>query len=258
MKQSDSGGNMRLDQSTWREVEAYLQNNKGVILPIGSTEQHGPTGLIGTDALAADLIARGVGERASAMVAPPLNFGMAQHHMAFAGSMTLRPETMLLVLVDLLTSLARHGFTRCFIINGHGGNMATIMTAISEMHARSSLGWAGMDGALRCRLKNWWTPKAVADLQTELFGDRDGTHATASEIALIQFAYPDAIKTAPLDPALAPKSRGFTDAHDFRERYPDGRVGSDPALSSPEHGERLYHAAVDALAADYLAFLGED
>ncbi|MEM7041360.1 MAG: creatininase family protein [Pseudomonadota bacterium] len=248
---------MRLDQSTWQEVEKYLQTSSGVILPIGSTEQHGPTGLIGTDALCADLVARGVGEQASAMVAPPLNFGMAQHHMAFAGSMTLRPETMLAVLVDLLTSLAIHGFRRCFIINGHGGNMATIMTAISEMHARSSLGWPSLGGELRCRMRNWWTPKAVTALQEEIFGERDGSHATASEIALTQFAFPDKIKSAVLDPATAPKSTGFTDAEDFRRRYPDGRVGSDPALSRPEHGERLYHAAIEALAEDYEAFLAE-
>jgi creatinine amidohydrolase len=249
---------MRLDQSTWVEVEAYLERSKGVILPVGSTEQHGPTGLIGTDALAADLVARGVGERAGAMVAPPLNFGMAQHHMAFPGTMTLRPETMMAVLVDLLGSLAAHGFERCLILNGHGGNMATIMAAVSELHARSSLGWPGKGGALRCRLRNWWTPKAVAALQEEIFGDRDGGHATASEIALIQFAYPDRIKTAPLDPPQAPKSSGFADAGDFRRRFPDGRIGSDPSLASPEHGERLYDAAVEALAEDYLTFLAEN
>ena len=248
---------MRLDQSTWQEVEAYLRGSKGIILPIGSTEQHGPTGLVGTDALCADLVARGVGERASALVAPPLNFGMAQHHMAFAGSMTLRPETMLAVLVDLLTSLAVHGFERCLIINGHGGNMATIMAAISELNARSSLGWPGSAGTLQCRLRNWWTPKAVGALQEEIFGERDGSHATASEIALTQFAFPDQIKSAALEPALAPKSSGFTDAADFRRRYPDGRVGSDPTLCKPEHGERLYRAAVEALAEDYAAFLTE-
>ncbi len=249
---------MRLDQSTWQDVEAYLRRSKGIVLPIGSTEQHGPTGLIGTDALSADLVARGVGERASAMVAPPLNFGMAQHHLAFAGTMTLRPETLLAVLVDLLSSLAVHGFERCLIVNGHGGNMATIMTAISEVHARSSLGWQGAGGGLRCRLRNWWTPKAVAELQKEIFGERDGSHATASEIALIQFAFPEAIKSAQLDPVLAPASSGFTDAADFRRRYADGRVGSDPSLSTPEHGERLYKAAVEGLADDYTAFLAEN
>ena len=249
---------MRLDQSTWQEVEAYLDRSTGIVLPIGSTEQHGPNGLIGTDALCADIIARAVGDRADAMVAPPLNFGMAQHHMAFAGTMTLRPQTMLAVLVDLLTSMAHHGFDRCFVINGHGGNMATIMTAISEVHARSSLGWKASGRQLRCRLRNWWTPKAVASLQEEIFGERDGSHATASEIAVTQFAFPDSIKQAAIEPKLAPKSTGFTDALDFRRRYPDGRVGSDPTLSNPDHGERLFNAAVQGLAEDYQAFLDED
>jgi creatinine amidohydrolase len=248
---------MRLDQSTWREVEGYLGRSTGIILPIGSTEQHGPSGLIGTDALCAELIARAVGEGAEAVVAPTLNFGMAQHHMAFAGTMTLRPETMLAVLVDLLTSIAHHGFERCFVINGHGGNMATIMTAFSELHARSSLGWPGLGGRLRCRLRNWWTPKAVGALQEEIFGDRDGSHATASEIAVTQFAFPDSIKQAALEPALAPKSSGFADAADFRRRYPDGRVGSDPTLSRPDHGERLFNTAVEGLIEDYRAFLAE-
>lgn len=249
---------MRLDQSTWQETESYLQHASGIILPIGSTEQHGPTGLIGTDALCAEVISQAVGDKAQAMVAPTLNFGMAQHHMAFSGTMTLRPETMLAVLVDLLTSIARHGFERCFVINGHGGNMATIMTAISELHARSSLGWPGHGGRLRCRLRNWWTPKAVAGLQKEIFGDRDGSHATASEIALTQYAFPESIKAAVVEPPWAPKSSGFTDADDFRHRYPDGRVGSDPTLARPEHGERLFKAAVEGLAEDYQAFIAED
>lgn len=131
------------------------------------------------------------------------------------------------------------------------------MAAISELHARSSLGWFRSGGGLRCRLRNWWTPKTVGALLEEIFGDRDGSHATAGEIALTQFAFPDSIKSAAFRPALAPKSSGFTDAVDFRSRYPDGRVGSDPGLSKPEHGKRLFQAAVDALADDYRAFLAE-
>ena len=249
---------MRLDQSTWREVDAYLERSRGIILPVGSTEQHGPNGLIGTDALCAEAIARAVGESADAIVSPTLNFGMAQHHMAFSGTMTLRPETMLAVLVDLLTSVAHHGFERCFVINGHGGNMATIMSAFSELHARSSLGWKGNGGKLRCRLRNWWTPKAVAAVQQEIFGDRDGSHATASEIAVTQFAFRNCIKQADIEPKLAPKSSGFTDALDFRRRYPDGRVGSDPTLSNPDHGKRIFETAVEGLAEDYRAFIAED
>ena len=248
---------MLLERCTWQEVEAYLEGDKGILLPVGSTEQHGPNGLIGTDAICAELVARGVGETTGAIVAPTLNFGMAQHHMAFRGTMTLRPQTLLAVLVDLLNSLAQHGFERCLVVNGHGGNMATIMTAFSELHAAASLSPESRTGRLRCRMRNWWGSPAVAELQKELFGERDGSHATASEISVAQYACPDAIKRAPMSPVLAPPSSGFTDAADFRRRYPDGRIGSDPSLADPAHGERLYQVAVTALSEDYRKFLAE-
>lgn len=248
---------MLLERCTWQEVERYLERSTAIILPVGSTEQHGPNGLIGTDALCAELVARGVGEATGALVAPTLSFGMAQHHMAFPGTMTLRPQTLLGVLVDLLSSLARHGFERCLVINGHGGNMATIMAAFSELHARASLDPTPSPASLRCRLRNWWSPPQVQELQKELFGERDGSHATASEIALTQYALPETIKRVAMTPPLAPSGQGFTDAADFRRRYPDGRIGSDPSLASPDSGERLYRAAVEGLSEDYRAFLAE-
>jgi creatinine amidohydrolase len=248
---------MLLERCTWPEVEAYLRGSTGILLPVGSTEQHGPSGLIGTDALCAELVARKVGEATGAMVAPTLCFGMAQHHMAFPGTMTLRPKTLLAVLVDLLRSLAQHGFERCLVINGHGGNMATIMAAFSELHAQASLMPQAAGSSLRCRLRNWWSPPAVSELQRDLFGDRDGSHATASEIALTQHALPDSIKEVTMTPRVAPAGQGFTDAADFRRRYPDGRISSDPSLATPAHGERLLRAAVEGLSEDYGRFLGE-
>lgn len=76
---------MLLQHQTWQEVETYLGHSKGIILPIGSTEQHGPNGLIGTDAICAEVIARGVGEAAGIMVGPTIGVGIAVHHMGFAG-----------------------------------------------------------------------------------------------------------------------------------------------------------------------------
>ena len=96
---------MQLQLKTWQFVDDYLKTKTGIIIPIGSTEQHGPTGLIGTDALTAEMIGRGAGEKAGALVAPTISVGMAQHHLAFAGSVTLRPTTLIAVVRDTVLSL---------------------------------------------------------------------------------------------------------------------------------------------------------
>ena len=227
---------MLLHLCTWQEVERYLASSTGVIVPVGSTEKHGPTGLIGTDTICADVIARRVGEQVDGMVAPTIAVGMAEHHMAFPGTVTYRPSTLVQVICDHVLSMARHGFRRFLFVNGHGGNIATV------------------NADLRCQLVNWWVSEPVRKLSRDLYGDRNGTHAAASEIAVTQFVYPDAVKQAPLDPPVAP-SGGFYGPGDFRRRFPDGRIGSDPSLATPEHGERLIAAEVAHIAAEYRDFI---
>lgn len=247
---------MLLHLSTWLEVEAYLEASQGLILPIGSTEQHGPTGLIGTDAICAEAIAQGVGEATHALVAPTINVGMALHHTAFPGSISLRPSTLILVIRDYLTSLARAGFTKFFFINGHGGNMATMKAAFSETYAvLADLNLPNAD-RVQCRLANWFMCSSVYQLAKELYGDQEGSHATPSEVALTQYVYPQAIKQAPLDPNVA-SGHPIYGAADFRRRYPDGRMGSNPALATPEHGQQFYERAVKELSHQYLEFLSQ-
>ena len=241
---------------TWQEVERYLERSKGILVPIGSTEQHGPTGLIGTDAICAEVIARRVGEIADALVAPTIPVGMAEHHMAFPGTITCRPSTLIRVICDYVHSLARHGFERLLFVNGHGGNIATVNAAFYESYATAPAPAGANVNGFRCKLVNWWTSKPVRTLSDELYGDRCGSHAAASEIAVTQYACPDAIKQAALDPPVAPGG-GFYDAQDFRRRFPDGRIGSDPSLARPEHGERLVAAAAGAIAEIYRAFIDE-
>ncbi len=246
---------MRSELATWPAVERYLERSSGVVVPVGSTEQHGPTGLLGTDAICAEVVARGVGEAAGALVAPTLWLGMSEHHMAFPGTITLRPSTLLLVVRDLALSLARHGFRRLFFVNGHGGNGPALQAGIFEAHAEARH-WIADPAALRCRVVDWWSCPAAERLGRELFGDRDGCHASPSEVSLAAWAHPDCFERGSF-PAELPPVTSVDGPDDFRRRYPDGRMGSDPSLASVAHGDTIRAAVVAELAAAYRAFLAE-
>ncbi|WP_009633690.1 creatininase family protein [Synechocystis sp. PCC 7509] len=247
---------MQLHLTTWCEVETYLERSPGIILPIGSTEQHGPTGLIGTDAICAEEIAYGVGEATHALVAPTINVGMALHHTAFPGTISLRPSTMILVIRDYITCLARAGFNKFFFINGHGGNIATLKAAFAETYAHLADLNIPNHAQVKCQVGNWFMCHSVYNLAKELYGNQEGDHATPSEVAVTQYIYPEVIKNAPLSPDVA-KGHKIYSAADFQQRYPDGRMGSNPALATPEQGKKFYNLAVKELSNSYLEFLGE-
>lgn len=247
---------IRLQLLAWPEVEAYLDRCRAVILPLGSTEQHGPTGAIGTDALTAEAVALELGRRSGVLVAPTQSFGMAEHHLGFAGTISLQPSTLLAVLRDIVLSLAGHGFERIFVVNGHGGNIATARAAFAQAYASAAA--RGLDGSqqLRCLLANWFMAGSVMQEARQLYGDREGHHATPSEIAI----------TLQLEPSLQSKQRPLPESapagpihgpDDFRRRHPDGRMGSDPYLASAEAGARFLDVAATALTADLQRFLEE-
>src|ERR1700684_221044 len=104
------------------QIEEYLRHDDRVVVPIGSTEQHGYLSL-GTDAILAERVAVEAAEPLGVPVLPALPFGMAPYWAAFPGSMSLRLSTYVEVLRDLLDGLESQGFRRIAIINGHGGNM---------------------------------------------------------------------------------------------------------------------------------------
>ena len=236
---------MKLQHATWQEVERYLERATGIIIPIGSTEQHGPNGLLGTDAICPETVAWELGERHDVLVGPTQSLGMAQHHLAFPGSISLRPSTLIAVLHDTVTSLARHGFTHLFFLNGHGGNIATTQAAFAEIWADASLSCD--TSRLHLKLGNWFAGPRVRKLAQELFGEADGKHATASEVSLTWHAYPDEQRSAELEPERAPDGP-IRDAAGYRASFPDGRIASEPQRATREFGRRFYEAGlVDAL-----------
>lgn len=243
---------MLLSLSTWPEITEWLSRSKTVVIPIGSNEQHGPTGLLGTDWLCPEIIAHDAHRRGgNLLVAPTFNIGMAQHHLGFAGTISLRPSTFQAAINDWVESLARHGFQRIYFLNGHGGNIASIEAAFSEIYARYSFSREPCPFMLK--LKSWWQLAGVERLVNEQFPHGHGSHATPSEIAITQSAYPSSIKTVEYTPRVAPTGP-IRDALDFRARFPDGRMGSDPALATPEKGARLIEVAAAALIHDVTQF----
>ena len=239
---------MILHLSTWPEIEAQLARSRTIVIPIGSTEQHGPTGLLGTDWLCSEIIAhRAQSESPGIIVGPTFNVGMAQHHLAFPGTISLRPSTMILALRDWVSSLAMHGFETIYFLNGHGGNIPTIEAAFSEIYAEAS--YVKRRSGLVLMLRNWWQFPGVDELAHRQFPAGHGSHAEPSEIAITQAAYPSSIKVAPCDPRIAP-SGPIRDAIDFRDRHPDGRMGSDPLQANPGQGEELIALASRGLIAE--------
>ena len=238
---------MLLSLSTWTEIENYLEKSKTIILPIGSTEQHGPSGAIGTDGLTAEAISKEVGRLTNTIVAPVLSYGMAQHHLAFPGTMSLKPSTYQLLLHDLIFSLALNGFERIFVINGHGGNIASAKAAFSEVYRTIEENKIVFKRNFKCKLLNWFLLPEIYQLAKKLYGNSEGHHATPSEIAITLFLEESLVKkNIPLPPP-APAGPIY-DKNDFKNRYPDGRMGSVPYLAKSEHGALLLEEAAKVLS----------
>tara|TARA_Y100001968_G_scaffold325296_1_gene366285 strand:+ start:79 stop:873 length:795 start_codon:yes stop_codon:yes gene_type:complete len=252
--QVDSLKSIRLDLRSWPEIEDYLKNCKAIILPIGSTEQHGPTGAIGTDALTAEAIGLELGRRTGVLVTPVQPFGMAEHHLGFPGTMSLKPATLLQVIHDLVLSLASHGFERIYFVNGHGGNIATVKSAFHQIYSNAINQKIPVASRLKCKLSSWFMFPEVFKYAQELYGNREGQHATPSEISLTLHLEPSLLdKQRPLpEPPLAGP---ITNHHDFRLNHPDGRMGSDPYLAKPNHGKIFLDKAVSAMSEDLSRFL---
>jgi creatinine amidohydrolase len=111
--------NVNLEKQSWKDVAVYLQSDNRIILPVGSTEQHGTFAPLGTDTYVAKAIAEDAGRNTGVLVAPPLWFGWSPHHLVKPGTISIRAEILIEVLCDAIGSLAEHGFENFVVINGH-------------------------------------------------------------------------------------------------------------------------------------------
>lgn len=109
-----------LQDMTWEDIGTIIDGGcRTILLPFGSTEQHGPHLPLGTDTMVAVTLAEDAARQAGVPVAPPLWFGWSPHHMVLPGTITIRPGILAEMAFDMIESLARHGFERFVLINGH-------------------------------------------------------------------------------------------------------------------------------------------
>jgi creatinine amidohydrolase len=142
---------MRIHDLNWMQLEEYLERDDRIVLPLGSTEQHAYLSL-GTDTILSERIAVEAAEPLGVPVLPALPYGLTPRFAAYPGSPTLRIETFLAVVRDLLGSLHGQGFRRFLIVNGHGGNVPAEATTST---------WAAEHPDARVRFHNWWNAPAA-------------------------------------------------------------------------------------------------
>ncbi|NPA16700.1 creatininase family protein [Persephonella sp.] len=233
---------MLLENMSYVEVEAYLIEKDIVLVPLGSTEQHSPYGLIGTDFITAEAVAREVGKRLDILVAPTLCYGMSQHHMGFKGTVTLSPETMVSVARDIVVSFLDHGFKRIVFINGHGGNIEPVKTAFSQLKYENRKGIF--------EIISWFLLPEVQEVERDIFEDKNGYHATPSEVSITKLLRPEAFKTKPSEKKRITRNNVYfpLSREEFKQAYPDGRMESAPWLAKEKYGKLILEEAVRTVA----------
>lgn len=175
-----------LQDLTWPEVADFLDHDRVVIVPVGSTEQHGPAGVLGVDGYVAVTLAEDAAQRAGALVAPPIWYGDSAHHGAFPGTVTIRPDTLTLLIRDVCRSLARHGFDRIILLNGHkGSNLPALTSATRVLH----------DEELPQVMFAVADPLHLARSTAPIIKETNEHHAGELELSHIHHRYPGKIRT---------------------------------------------------------------
>jgi creatinine amidohydrolase len=232
---------MHLTESTWTDADAL--ETELAVLPVGSTEQHGPHAPLGTDALAAEAVAAGGVDRVDreVAVAPTIPVGVAEEHRQFAGTLWVSTDTFRAYVRETAESLAHHGFDRVVVVNGHGGNVA----ALRETCARLT-----RDGVAYAVPFTWFD--AVDPAEVDFSGAMG--HGGPVETSLVRYLRSELVDENRVEAAAEGGADGWGEwqagvnlAYDSAEFTDSGVVG-DPGEGSADLGERLYNLACDRLA----------
>lgn len=227
---------MLLAEAAWPAVadaDATL-----AVVPVGSTEQHGPHAPLGTDTLAAAAVAEAASERIDEPVlqTPPLTVGISSEHRHFPGTLWLTPETFRAVVTDTAESVLAHGIEGLVFVNGHGGNAA----ALREVAAACSRRYTAHAAAVT------WFEAVETDIEMG--------HAGALETAVVRHLAPELVDEEAAEAAAEEGAdrwgqwvRGVNIAYDTETFSTNGTVG-DPSETTAADGEAVLTDAAAAVA----------
>ena len=237
-----------LGEMTDPEVSDFLADHQTVIVPTGSTEQHGPHGPLLTDVIVPTEVARRVAPRVGAAVAPSINYGLSYPHTGFTGVVQVRIPTFMAVIEDLCVSLATVGFSRIIFLNGHYDNTYAIAYACATAAER-------MPPGVRAFPINYWDGMTV-DEAAEYFGPGTGLHANRGETSAVLAINPALVDldraNAEMPPFPDVTSQGpvhtafFFSAPGSVHRATRSGTWGDARQATAEYGERYLKVVVDA------------
>lgn len=242
----------RMTAETLRERAA---NDAIVLLPVASTEQHGPHLVTGVDTFLCGEACRQTAIKVAAsrpiVVTPTVWMGLAEHHMEFGGTFTVSLRTWHALLQDLCESIGRAGFKKILIVNGHGGNISALSALTTDLTR---------DLGLDIATTTYLIPASVTGAVGEILEDQDGViHACEAETSMMMASHPDLVEHSRLSEAHGENlSMGavlhppIAKWHSFKELTPSGVLG-DARRSSPQKGKQLYEVMADELAKELIA-----
>jgi len=243
-----------LNEMTWEDVKEAIEDNQVIVLPVGSTEQHGQHLPLDTDAFLCLSVAAEAAKRSGhAIVAPPVVFGYSPHHMSFPGTITVDPHTLINLLVEVTLSLVHHGFKKVLLLNGHGGNRGPVATAASE--AQEKLNRKAKIAA--ASYFDFGIAKVSSTRDSEVGGM---CHSCEYETSLELFLRPQLVRKEKIKRCMPPevikdyvsydllKPSIVNMTLDTKEISPESGVCGDPTVASAEKGRIFFNAVVDDIA----------
>jgi creatinine amidohydrolase len=242
-----------LGSLSWHDAAELDAERTVALIPVAALEQHGPHLPLDTDAFLVTRVVEAAAKRARAgepvLVTPTIFAGSSEHHMEFAGTVSLRPETLAAVVRDVCSSLARHGFRRLLIVNGHGGNRAVLAGAVQSL---------GFEAPVCLSTLDYWTLAAdvVAKLRESPAGGM--AHACEFETSLMLHLRPESVRMELIAREI-PEPRFSLERLDLFRQGPlganwsthelstSGVLGA-PDLATAEKGRAFFEACVSGLA----------